>query len=600
MPTPSSYLRFLPPVLWEKDAPCADLSLGTFLCIFEKILTGIPDGVPQSRPPIEQLIDWLPRLFDPWQTPSAYLPWLASWVGLTIPKDWDDYRSRRAIGSMVGLYQVRGSLRGLAQLLTLYTAGPLQPRIVIDDGSKLLGARLDPLAPAALFTLQSQGPCILGGRLVLEGLVCPQCVAVDPSGNYFDGDLFVGDSGYSDGTTTVPARLWRLSASGAYPIVNGTPQPIVGIRNDPANPQTISNWTLGGATAVALRKVGQGQVWFLDASPPSGTPNRYLYKIRPINDNNLALGLVAEPFILAGSKPFPPPAPFTPVDLVVNPAVAGADEWTNDVVILDRGALRALSAAAQPKLWVLTNPENTSAPGHPFTPVDLRSVALTKVIEPLSIAVLGRDDFLIGDGGLQTQTSTSGPADLSGNLVRVQLDRSNPATWVATETVVLTTPATNPLVSPLSLAPTGGNTDPVLVLDTGLKPVLPKLTDHMTLDAAKPAAVYRVTLPTATSATLVTQPGRLVFPQALALVGDLLYICDPGMPPFGGLNGTNSPWRVRPYAFGVVIHFPSGLMPTDATAKTLAQKKTQGAIRDVVNREIPAHVSWKFFTQAGG
>jgi hypothetical protein len=232
--------------------------------------------------------------------------------------------------------------------------------------------------------------------------------------------------------------------------------------------------------------------------------------------------------------------------------------------------------------------------------VDVRSVALTKVIEPLSIAVLGRDDFLMGDGGLQTQTSTSGPADLSGNLVRVQLDRSNPATWVVTETVVLTTPATNPLVSPVSLAPTGGNTDPVLVLDTGLKPVLPKLTDHMTLDAAKPAAVYRVTLPTATSATLVTQPGRLVFPQALALVGDLLYICDPGMPPFGGLNGTNSPWRVRPYAFGVVIHFPSGLLPTDATAKTLAQKKTQGAIRDVVNREIPAHVSWKFFTQAGG
>src|SRR5262245_41628767 len=119
---PSSYLQFLPPVLWEKEAPETDLSLGTLLCVFEKLLTGIDDGVPQASPPIETLIAQLPRLFDPWQTQSENLPWLASWVGLTIPDDWDDYRRRRAIGAMIGLYRERGSLRGLARLLDLYTA----------------------------------------------------------------------------------------------------------------------------------------------------------------------------------------------------------------------------------------------------------------------------------------------------------------------------------------------------------------------------------------------------------------------------------------------------------------------------------------------
>jgi len=32
--------------------------------------------------PITAAVAGLPDLFDPWRTPEAFLPWLASWVAL--------------------------------------------------------------------------------------------------------------------------------------------------------------------------------------------------------------------------------------------------------------------------------------------------------------------------------------------------------------------------------------------------------------------------------------------------------------------------------------------------------------------------------------
>jgi hypothetical protein len=45
MPEQSSYLRYLPQVLWSSESDPEPL-LGQALCVFEKILTGIADGVP--------------------------------------------------------------------------------------------------------------------------------------------------------------------------------------------------------------------------------------------------------------------------------------------------------------------------------------------------------------------------------------------------------------------------------------------------------------------------------------------------------------------------------------------------------------------------
>jgi phage tail-like protein len=41
----SSYLKYLPAVLWSSQPAVGGFSLGTMLCVFEKILTGIDDGV---------------------------------------------------------------------------------------------------------------------------------------------------------------------------------------------------------------------------------------------------------------------------------------------------------------------------------------------------------------------------------------------------------------------------------------------------------------------------------------------------------------------------------------------------------------------------
>ena len=46
----SSYLRFLPPVLWQSEPDAPGFSLGAALRIFEKMLTGIDDDVPIRHP----------------------------------------------------------------------------------------------------------------------------------------------------------------------------------------------------------------------------------------------------------------------------------------------------------------------------------------------------------------------------------------------------------------------------------------------------------------------------------------------------------------------------------------------------------------------
>src|SRR5688572_25997146 len=96
VPDKSSYLRFLPPVLWEREPPAPAFSLGGMLRIFEKILTGLDDAEviahdDHEHEPIERVISRLHRLFDHRYAPADSLPWLVSWVALELPELWDDY-----------------------------------------------------------------------------------------------------------------------------------------------------------------------------------------------------------------------------------------------------------------------------------------------------------------------------------------------------------------------------------------------------------------------------------------------------------------------------------------------------------------------------
>jgi hypothetical protein len=68
------------------------------MCVFEKILTGIADGVPirsdgAEYSPIKDVIDELPKLFKSWSTRPEFLPWLASWVALDLDRRGPNIKS---------------------------------------------------------------------------------------------------------------------------------------------------------------------------------------------------------------------------------------------------------------------------------------------------------------------------------------------------------------------------------------------------------------------------------------------------------------------------------------------------------------------------
>ncbi len=100
----SSYLEYLPALFWD------DEFIGQFLLIFESILK-----------PIENTVDNISQYFDPQMTPESLLPWLASWVDLTLDPTWPIERRRELAQSAAELYRWRGTKRGLTDYLRIYT-----------------------------------------------------------------------------------------------------------------------------------------------------------------------------------------------------------------------------------------------------------------------------------------------------------------------------------------------------------------------------------------------------------------------------------------------------------------------------------------------
>jgi phage tail-like protein len=114
----SSYLDHLPAVFRE------DRFVGEFLLAFETVLSGRPD-----RPGLEAEIGRIADYLDPMTTDPEFLPWLSSWVALTLRADWPEATKRGFLQQMVPLYRLRGTQAGLQRMLELYTG----ERVVVDD-----------------------------------------------------------------------------------------------------------------------------------------------------------------------------------------------------------------------------------------------------------------------------------------------------------------------------------------------------------------------------------------------------------------------------------------------------------------------------------
>jgi phage tail-like protein len=549
----SSYLQYLPVQYTEHDPPPPAFSLGATLRIFEKVLTGIDDGVelrhdvpdppdgvgPHVHDPISSVISGLSSLLDPWRTPTRFLPWLASWVALDFPtlqgEDlWDEYQQRKVTSQIAQIYRQRGLKAGLNLYLDLYAAGRLRPRVALDDGSRVLAVTPTTTGHAPVMGLVTEGPVMRGNAVATPGIARPVCAV---SG---DAGLFVGDLGIPAGNPTpMPSRVWLMGGHGQY-VMSGEPP-----QRSPLSPDTMP---LTGVAALALRPGTPGSEETLFALDQSGK----LYAVRApyLGVDAAELGRLSVPG-----------ATFAPVAMSVHP--------DGRLLVLDR-ADGAGSPHPPTMLSVRTDPfQVTRAP-------------LTGVVEPLSLLVEPDGTVLVGDGGDQ---EPAGPEQFSGNLWR--LERNGGTGW--TETALL--PPVNQLVAPTGLARTGSGR--LYVLDAGLKPFSPiGLTDPFLLPVAEPASIFRMDLQAKPPlATRITEPGQFVHPTHMVAVGDRLLVSDPGHP----LQSFRS--RIRPFQFDVVVHFMASRLPTDQAERDRACSQAVGDVRSIIEQQQPAHTHYTLVTR---
>ena len=121
-----AYINYLPEIYHGNDF------LGRYLMLFESFWK-----------PINHQINQIDLYFDPDFTPSAFLPWLASWLGVTWDDSLPENRKRKLLQLAVSLYQRRGTKSALEDYLQVYSEGEIEviehrsQNFVLGHGTKL-------------------------------------------------------------------------------------------------------------------------------------------------------------------------------------------------------------------------------------------------------------------------------------------------------------------------------------------------------------------------------------------------------------------------------------------------------------------------------
>jgi phage tail-like protein len=110
-----SYLQYLPQI-FQVDSAMGNTFLREYLWIFQHIFDSI-----------NELIDNGDKYYDPRETPSEMLSWLASWVALSLDVDWPDLNKRKLIQNAAAKYRNRGTRRALEEMLGIFVGA--EPKI---------------------------------------------------------------------------------------------------------------------------------------------------------------------------------------------------------------------------------------------------------------------------------------------------------------------------------------------------------------------------------------------------------------------------------------------------------------------------------------
>ncbi len=87
--------------------------------------------------PILMCLDNFDAYLDPWLTPDDFLDWLSGWVDVVLDEEWPIERKRTFVARAVELYRLRGTIRGVSELVTLYTG--VEPEIADSGGAAWSG-----------------------------------------------------------------------------------------------------------------------------------------------------------------------------------------------------------------------------------------------------------------------------------------------------------------------------------------------------------------------------------------------------------------------------------------------------------------------------
>src|SRR3954447_8108695 len=88
-------------------------------------------GFDDVLAPILLTLDCLIHYFAPAVTPTDFLEWLASWVGIEVDESWETDRRRAAVATAVEMYRMRGTISGLRANLEVLSGGRVE---IIDSG----------------------------------------------------------------------------------------------------------------------------------------------------------------------------------------------------------------------------------------------------------------------------------------------------------------------------------------------------------------------------------------------------------------------------------------------------------------------------------